>query len=112
MSTDFLTAVKGKLQDSITFLICWLTPLNSQIFFPLFAVHVLIIFNIFIFLNQRFGISITIDEDVVLPGKRDEAHGNEETDEEETTKDKNENDEYTPNTLVDMDLEHYKQIKY
>ena len=56
--------------------------------------------------------NITIDEDFVLPGKSDEDHGKEENNEEETTKDKNETDEYTLNTLVDMDLEHYKQIKY
>ena len=56
--------------------------------------------------------NITIDEDFVLPGKSDEDHGKEENNEEETTKDKNETDEYTPNTLVDMGLEHYKQIKY
>ena len=56
--------------------------------------------------------NITIDEDFVLHGKSDEDHGKEENNEEETTKDKNETDEYTLNTLVDMDLEHYKQIKY
>ena len=56
--------------------------------------------------------NITIDEDFVLPGKSDEDHGKEENNEEETTKDNNETDEYTLNTLVDVGLEHYKQIKY
>ena len=70
------------------------------------------IFNIFIFLSQRFGRIIPIEKDFVLPGKSDADHGKEENDEEETTKDKSETDENTSNTLVDMDLEHYKQIKY
>ena len=48
--------------------------------------------------------SINSENDFVLPGKSDGDHGKEENEQEEATKDKNETDEYTFNTLVGMNM--------
>ena len=54
--------------------------------------------------------SITIERDIVFPGKSDEDHGKKENNEEETTKDENNTDVITSNTLVT--IKHLKKEKY
>ena len=44
------------------------------------------------FVKQRFSMSITIEKNIVFPGKSDENHGKKENYEEETTKDENKDD--------------------
>ena len=56
------------------------------------------------------SMSITIETDIVFPGKSDEDHCKKENNEEETTKDENNTDDNTSNALFTM--KYLKKEKY
>ena len=72
---------------------------------------VLFLIKLVTFCKQWFSMSmsITIETDIVFPGKSDEDHCKKENNEEETTKDENNTDENTSNTLFNM--KHIKKKK-